>query len=88
MAATTLQTLDGYRALLGRAGFVAIEADDITDEWRPLLRRRLQVHRAWQQEAAARFGERWSREFLELDRFFVELVEAGKLGGGRFTALR
>jgi ubiquinone/menaquinone biosynthesis C-methylase UbiE len=88
MAATTLQTLDGYRALLGRAGFVAIEAEDITDEWRPLLRRRLQVHRAWQQEAAARFGERWSREFLELDRFFVELVEAGKLGGGRFTAFR
>ncbi|HET9491478.1 MAG TPA: methyltransferase domain-containing protein [Methylomirabilota bacterium] len=88
MAATTLQTLDGYRALLGRAGFGAIEVEDITDEWRPLLRRRLHVHRALQDETAARFGERWSREFLELDRFFVELVEAGKLGGGRFTALR
>jgi hypothetical protein len=88
MAATTLQTLDGYRALLGRAGFTGIGAEDITDEWRPLLQRRLEVHRALRQETAARFGERWSRDFLELDRFFVELVEGGKLGGGRFTASR
>ena len=88
MAATTLQTVDGYRALLGRASFTTIDAEDVTDEWRPVLRRRLQAHRALRQETAARFGERWSRDFLELDRFFVELVEAGKLGGGRFTARR
>ena len=30
MAATTVQTLDGYRALIGRAGFVPVEAEDIT----------------------------------------------------------
>ncbi|HEY7365507.1 MAG TPA: methyltransferase domain-containing protein [Methylomirabilota bacterium] len=88
MAATTLQTLEGYRTLLGRAGFTGISAEDITDEWRPQLRHRLQVHRALRQATAARFGERWSRDFLELDRFFVELVEGGKLGGGRFTASR
>ncbi len=88
MAATTLQTLDGYRALLGRTGFTAIAAEDVTDEWRPLLQRRLQVHRGLRQETAGRFGERWARDFLALDRFFVELVESGKLGGGRFTAHR
>jgi ubiquinone/menaquinone biosynthesis C-methylase UbiE len=88
MAATTLQTLEGYRTLLGRAGFTGISAEDITDEWRPQLRHRLQVHRALRQATAARFGERWSRDFLELDRFFVGLVEGGKLGGGRFTASR
>jgi ubiquinone/menaquinone biosynthesis C-methylase UbiE len=86
MAATNLKSLDDYRTLLGHAGFAAIESEDVSDEWRPVLHRRLQVHHALQDEAAARFGERWAREFLELARFFVELVEAGKLGGGRFTA--
>jgi ubiquinone/menaquinone biosynthesis C-methylase UbiE len=88
MAATTLQTLDGYRALLGRTGFTGIAVEDVTDEWRPLLRQRLQVHRGRQQQTASRFGARWSSDFLALDRFFVELVESGKLGGGRFTASR
>jgi ubiquinone/menaquinone biosynthesis C-methylase UbiE len=88
MAATTLQTLDGYRALLGRTGFTGIAVEDVTDEWRPLLRQRLQVHRRRQQQTASRFGARWSSDFLALDRFFVELVESGKLGGGRFTASR
>jgi sarcosine/dimethylglycine N-methyltransferase len=86
MAATNLKSQDDYRSLLGRVGFTAIDAEDITDEWRPVLRRRLRVHEALREDAAARFGERWSHDFLELVRFFVGLVEAGKLGGGRFTA--
>src|SRR5215470_20222671 len=39
MAATTLQTLEGYSALLGRAGFTSIEAEDLSAEWRPIVRR-------------------------------------------------
>src|SRR5439155_1760673 len=31
MAATTLQSIDSYRALLGRAGFVRVEAEDVSD---------------------------------------------------------
>ena len=38
MAAVTLQTLDGYRALLGAVGFHAVAAEDLTDEWRTILR--------------------------------------------------
>jgi SAM-dependent methyltransferase len=85
MAATTVQTRESYRALLGRAGFSAIEAEDISDEWRPVLRRRLETYGAMRAATAARFGEAWARDFLELFAFFVRLVEAGKLGGGRFT---
>lgn len=86
MAATTLQSLDSYRALLGRAGFGAVEAEDLSDEWRPLLRHRLAMYRAMRADTVARLGEARYREYDQLYAFFVDLVEAGKLGGGRFTA--
>ena len=41
MAATTLQTLEGYGRLVGRAGFAWCEAEDLTAEWRAILRHRL-----------------------------------------------
>ena len=88
MAATTVQTLDGYRALLGQSGFRAVEAEDLMDVWRPLLRERIQMFRAMRVETVARLGEHRDREYEQLYTFFVGLVEAGKLGGGRFTATR
>ncbi|MGH7388572.1 MAG: class I SAM-dependent methyltransferase [Candidatus Rokuibacteriota bacterium] len=88
MAATTLQGLDGYRRLLGATGFAGIEVEDLTDEWRPILRARLEMHRALRADTVARFGEAWYREYQQVYGFFVALVEAGKLGGGRFTATR
>ena len=88
MAATTLQSLASYRALLGRAGFASVEAEDLSDEWRPILRARLAMFRAMRADTVARLGEARYREYDQLYAFFVELVEAGKLGGGRFTASR
>ena len=85
MAARTLQSLDGYRAALGRAGFGAVEAEDVADEWRPVLRARIARYRAERADVAERFGLTWAEEFERLLRFFVELVEAGKVGGGRFS---
>lgn len=88
MAATTIQTLDGYRALLGRAGFTAVESEDLSDDWRPLLRARLAMYRALRSDTIGRFGEQRYLEYDQLYAFFVGLVENGKLGGGRFTATR
>lgn len=85
MAATALQTLDGYRRLLARAGFAEIEAEDLSDEWRPVLRRRLEMYRALRDDTVARLGERRYEEYQQLYAFFVGLVEAGKLGGGRLS---
>jgi SAM-dependent methyltransferase len=85
MAATTLQSLDGYRGLLGRAGFGGVEADDISHEWRPVLRARLERTRAGRADVVARFGATWADEYERVFGFFVALVEAGKLGGGRFS---
>lgn len=88
MAATTLQTLPGYRALLGRQGFGAVEAEDLSDEWRPILRARLEMFRGLRPETVAQLGEARYREYDQLYAFFVGLVEQGKLGGGRFSATR
>src|SRR5438876_329874 len=85
MAATTLQSLEGYRALLGRAGFVGVESEDLSDEWRSILRARLARLRAMRRDMAARLGEARFGEYEQLYAFFVGLVEEGKLGGGRFS---
>jgi ubiquinone/menaquinone biosynthesis C-methylase UbiE len=88
MAATTLQGLEGYRTLLGRAGFHAIEAEDVSDEWRAVLKARVARFRALRADTVTVLGEaRWA-EYDQLYAFFVGLVEDGKLGGGRFTATR
>jgi ubiquinone/menaquinone biosynthesis C-methylase UbiE len=88
MAATTLQGLDGYRTLLGRAGFRAVEAEDVSVEWRSILRERVAKFRATRAEAVGTLGEVRYAEYEQLFAFFVGLVEDGKLGGGRVTATR
>jgi ubiquinone/menaquinone biosynthesis C-methylase UbiE len=88
MAATTLQGPDGYRRLLGRAGFRGIEAEDVSAEWRGILRERQRRYRAMRAETVATLGEPRYLEYEQLYAFFVGLVEDGKLGGGRFTATR
>lgn len=88
MAAVTLPTLEGYRALLGRAGFVSVAAEDLSDEWRAILRERLAMYRALRADTVARLGEARYLEYEALYAFFVGLVEAGRLGGARFSASR
>jgi len=88
MAAVTLQTLDGYRALLGRAGFRSVAAEDLSDEWRTIVKARLRMFRAMREDTVARLGEGRYQEYDQLYEFFVGLIEAGKLGGGRFSASR
>jgi cyclopropane fatty-acyl-phospholipid synthase-like methyltransferase len=88
MAAVTLQTLDGYRALVGATGFHGVAVEDLTDEWRAILRDRLQMFRAMREDTVARLGEARYQEYDQLYAFFVGLIEAGKLGGGRVSATR
>lgn len=85
MAAVTLQSIEGYRELLGRAGFAAIEAEDLSAEWIAILRERLRMYRGLREDTIARFGRVRYDEYDQLYAFFVGLVEAGKLGGARFS---
>ena len=86
MAATSIQTPDGYRALLDRAGFAGIEAEDLSAEWVGILRERQRMYMRLRADTVARLGEARYEEYNQLHAFFVGLVEAGKLGGGRFSA--
>ena len=88
MAAAGIESLEGYKGLLARTGFAAIEAEDLSDWWRAILRERLQMYRSLKADTVARLGQARYDEYDQLYAFFVGLVEAGKLGGGRFSATR
>ena len=86
MAAVSVQSIPGYRALLSRAGFTGIEAEDLSGEWIGILRERFAMYRGLRGDTVARLGEARYEEYCQLYGFFVGLVEAGKLGGARFSA--
>jgi sarcosine/dimethylglycine N-methyltransferase len=86
MAAVTLQSIESYKALLAGAGFVAVGAEDLSLEWIAVLRRRLEMFRGLKADTVARLGQARYDEYDQLYAFFVDLVEAGKLGGARFSA--
>ena len=65
MAAVTLQTLDGYRALLGRAGFRSVAAEDLSDEWRTIVKARRRMFRAMREDTVARLGEVRYRSLIQ-----------------------
>lgn len=87
MAAVSLQSIAGYRGLLARAGFVSLDAEDLSTEWIGILRERLRMYRALREQTIARLGQARYDEYNQLYAFFVGLVEAGKLGGARFSAV-
>jgi ubiquinone/menaquinone biosynthesis C-methylase UbiE len=85
MAAVGIQSAEGYRALLGRAGFAGVEVEDLSAEWVGILRERLRMYRGLRADTVARFGQARYDEYDQLYAFFVGLVEAGRLGGARFS---
>src|SRR5262249_39967234 len=86
MAAVSIQTLTSYREHLARAGFVGIEAEDLSAEWIGILRQRRAMYRSLRADTVARLGQARFDEYDQLYGFFVGLVESGKLGGGRLSA--
>jgi len=86
MAATNLLGRERYRELLAQAGFVSADSEDLSAEWRVILRERLAMYRALRADTVARLGQARYDEYNQLYDFFVGLVESGKLGGGRFSA--
>lgn len=86
MAATAIESVDGYARRLGRAGFIGIEVEDLSREWIDILRQRRQMYRALRDQTVARLGRARYEEYNQLYAFFVGLVESGRLGGARFSA--
>jgi len=88
MTFPTLETLDGYKALLTRNGCKVVERDDLSAHWAQILVQRLAMYRGLADDTVRKFGadhfQKWDRTYA----FFVGLFSAGKLGGGRFIARR
>lgn len=86
MAAVAIQKRESYRELLAAAGFASIEAEDLSADWVGIVRQRRRMYLAMRADTVARLGQARYEEYCQLHAFFAGLVEAGKLGGARFTA--
>jgi ubiquinone/menaquinone biosynthesis C-methylase UbiE len=88
MTFPTLESADGYAALLESRGCTVLARDDLSAQWARILVDRLAMYRGLKYETILKFGaehfERWDRTYA----FFVGLYQEGKLGGGRFVARR
>ncbi len=81
-----LVATDDYRQALAHAGFGEVVYEDLSAEWAPILRARLEMYRSLREETVARFGEAHYKRYDRNYAFFVRLVEARKLGGARLYA--
>jgi ubiquinone/menaquinone biosynthesis C-methylase UbiE len=88
MTFPSLETLDGYTALLEAQRCSNIARDDLSEQWTQILIKRLAMYRSLADETAAKFGTEHSRHWDSIYSFFVGLFGAGKLGGGRFVFRR
>jgi ubiquinone/menaquinone biosynthesis C-methylase UbiE len=88
MAFPTLESLDGYRALLESHGCSVTACDDLSAHWAAILAQRLAMYRGLKDETVRKFGAEHFRKWDETYAFFVGLYQQGKLGGGRFVARR
>jgi len=86
MTFPTLETIDGYAALLVGEGCTLSARDDLSAQWSEILVKRLAMYRSLKNETVARFGADHFRRWDETYAFCVNLFGAGKLGGGSFVA--
>jgi hypothetical protein len=82
----TLETLDGYSALLTQHGCTVTQRDDLSQHWAQILVQRLAMYRSLESDTVRRFGAEHFRRWDETYAYFVGLFREGKLGGGRFVA--
>ena len=86
MAAVTLQSIEGYRELLARAGFARSRPRISPRSGSGSCASGCACTAGMREQTVARFGQARYDEYNQLYAFFVGLVEAGKLGGARFSA--
>jgi ubiquinone/menaquinone biosynthesis C-methylase UbiE len=88
MTFLSLESLDGYAALLSANGCQVVVQDDLSEWWTGILVRRLAMYRSLEQTTVARFGAAHFQRWDETYAFFVGLFAKGELGGGRLVARR
>jgi sarcosine/dimethylglycine N-methyltransferase len=86
MGYAELGTLESYRDFLESAGCEIIEIEDLSPRWAVILRQRLEMYRSLEAPTVASFGEDVFRRWDRIYTLFVDLIEKGDMGGGRFLA--
>ncbi|MCC7546387.1 MAG: methyltransferase domain-containing protein [Burkholderiales bacterium] len=86
MAFPSLETLDGYAALLAASGCTLERREDLSEEWARILVARLAMYRSLESETVHKFGTAHFQRWDDTYAFFVGLYGTGRLGGGRFVA--
>jgi len=88
MGYADLATLAEYQELLTAAGCVVEEVEDLSSRWAIILRQRLEMYRSLEAPTVASFGEAVFRRWDRIYTLFVDQIESGHMGGGRFLARR
>jgi len=85
MAVADLYDLPAYAELVRGAGFVVSSVENLSREWSEILNHRLAMYRKLREETRAAGTPAGHDAFYESYVRFVDLVNEGVLGGGRFT---
>ena len=75
-----------YLALLRTHGCTIEHCEDLSNQWRAVLVKRLAMYRSLRDTTVAKFGEAHFAAWDHTYSFFVGLFTAGKLGGTRIVA--
>lgn len=86
MAVQPIHTKDQTLAMLADAGFTGIGVEDVSAWWAEILTERLAMYRKMRAETAAAATPTGHDAFYLSYVRFVELMQNGGLGGGRFVA--
>lgn len=86
LAAQTLKSISQYKDLLTGAGFAVESAEDLTQDWAHILEMRFRMYQALRAEASQAGLPDGEDMFYRAYVRLVDLVQAGRLGGGRFAA--
>jgi len=88
MSFLSLETLEGYGALLAANGCRVLVQDDLSEWWTEILVQRLAMYRSLEATTVERFGAAHFKRWDDAYAFFVGLFAKGELGGGRLVARR
>nr|WP_212075279.1 class I SAM-dependent methyltransferase [Bradyrhizobium diazoefficiens] len=88
MAIQPLRSIPDYRSLVESVGFRVISAQDLTDEWGPILKQRLAMYQRLREDARQAGTPMGDDAFHESYIRFVDLIQERKLGGVRVVAAK
>jgi cyclopropane fatty-acyl-phospholipid synthase-like methyltransferase len=88
MAIQPLRSIADYRDIVARAGFIVLEATDLTEQWRPILAERLRMYQQLREEARRAGTPAGHDAFHRSYVRFVDLIQRRALGGVRIVAVK